>query len=421
MEVMSLDTDIAVKQANKLIESIYKMDVNEHKLLLLATKKVNEMELRNEPFNERTRITISSAEFAKQYGISRPSAFEIIVEAKNSIYDREFVYLHVEKDGTVEPMRSRWFQARQADKAKSEISFMFASAVIPLIYLVKSEYTLLDLQEIGQLKSKYSVRLYKYLMRWVNAPYKNKITVEQMREIFGLGDDEYTQMCDFRKRVLDIAVKQVKAGTGFKDLTVKNYKTGVKVTAFSFHYTNYTNNVIKGPRKSVIDGDAGKGSDKLDDYVIHQMTIEQIDTFSKSLALKSRDNPDFAGLGELIEPGQDWSFLAGRIAKDFKSGIFAPYLEYLKLLGFKPTKLNKTPLSGQSGEDNANNEQGPKPDSKKQSKSENPKPFDLPDNVYQKYQAKGGKLTKDQIVEIAMAENLMPFQVIMREGISLHK
>lgn len=420
MEIMPLETDIAVKQANKLIESIYKMDVNEHKLLLLATKKVNEMELRNEPFNERTRITISSAEFAKQYGISRPSAFEIIVEAKNSIYDREFVYLHVEKDGSVEPMKSRWFQARQADKAKGEISFMFASAVIPLIYLVKSEYTLLDLQEIGQLKSKYAVRLYKYLMRWVNAPYKNKITVEQMREIFGLNDDEYPAMCDFRKRVLDIAVKQVKAGTGFKDLSVKNHKTGVKVTAFSFHYTNYANEVIKGARKQVIEGNAAQAGEG-EDYVIHQMTIEQIDTFSKSLALKTRDNPAFAGLGALVEPGQDWSVLASRIAKDFKKGVFAPYLEYLKLLGFKPTKLNKTPLTGQPDENTAISKPDPEQNKQEPKKSENPKLFDLPDNVYQKYVAKGGQLTKDQIIEVAMAENLMPFQVIMREGISIHK
>ena len=101
MEVMLSDNDIAVKQANKLIESIYRMDINEHKLLLLATKKVNEMELKNEPFNERTKITIGAVEFANQYGISRQSAFEIIIEATKSIYDREFDYLHVDEKGRV--------------------------------------------------------------------------------------------------------------------------------------------------------------------------------------------------------------------------------------------------------------------------------------------------------------------------------
>lgn len=424
MEVMPLDNDIAVKQANKLIESIYKMDVNEHKLLLLATKKVNEMELKNQPFSERTKITITGAEFAQQYGITRQTAFEIIVEAKKTIYSREFDYLYQEKDGTVSPMKSRWLQAQGTDKAKGEISFMFASAVIPLIYLVKSEYTLLDLQEIGQLKSKYAVRLYKYLMRWVNAPYKNKIPIEQLRSIFGLEDNEYPEMRDFRKRVLDIAVKQVKAGTGFKDLTVKNYKTGVKVTAFSFHYTKYENELIKNSRKQVIEAADDPG--QKDEYVIYRMTPEQINAFSKSLAMKTKDNPSFAGLGQLVEPGQDWSVLADRIADDFNNGVFAPYLEYLKLLGFKPTVFNKTPFNGQSGENTPPDEGNPDQESEKPAENpgEEPKnpenaPFQLPDNVFNKYKAKGGKLTKDQILEAAMAENVQPFKIMLNEGIRI--
>jgi len=425
MEVMPLDSDIAVRQANKLIESIYKMDVNEHKLLVLATKKVNEMELRKEPFNERTKITITSAEFARQYGIERSSAFKILIEAKKSIYDRDFVYLHQEKDGTVSPMKSRWFQARGVDKSKSEISFMFASAVIPLIYLVKSEYTLLDLREMGKLKSKYAVRLYKYLMRWVNAPYKNKIPIEKMREIFGLDDDEYPEMCDFRKRVLDIAVKQIKAGTGFKDLTVKNYKTGVKVTAFSFHYTSYENELIKNTRKQIIENEAGQKAE----YVIYRMTDDQIRKFSKALATKAtniKDNPALAGLGDLIGPGQGWEALADKIAIDWGNRVFEPYLGYLEAIGFKPTVFNKTPFNGQSGENTPPDEGNPDQESEKPAENpgEEPKnpenaPFQLPDNVFNKYKAKGGKLTKDQILEAAMAENVQPFKIMLNEGIRI--
>lgn len=409
------ETDIAVKQANRLIESIYKMELNEHKLLLLATKKVNEMELRNHPFNERTKITISSSEFADQYAITRQTAFDIIVDAKKSIYEREFDYLHVEESGTVTPMKSRWFQARGMDAGKGEISFMFASAVIPLIYLVKSEYTLLDLHEIGQLNSKYAVRLYKYLMRWVNAPYKNKISIEQLRVIFGLGEDEYPRLFDFKRRVLDVAVKMVKANTGFKDLTVKSYKTGVKVTDFSFHYTSYSNKLIKNARKQVIDGDSAPGQNG-DDYVIYQMTIDQIETFSKTLALKaSKSEPGYSELGSLVDAGQDWSVLAKRISEDFRKCVFEPYLEYLKLAGFKPTKLNKTPLPGQTEGNTAidSGNEGEEPEKPKDN------PFKLPDSLYARYVSKGGKMTKDQILEIAMAEDVKPVKVMLNDGINV--
>lgn len=413
MEIMPIDNEIAVKQANKLIESIYRMDVNEHKLLLLAIKKVNEMELKKEHFDERTRLTISASEFAKQYDIATSSAFEILVEAKKSIYEREFVYLHRDKDGTVSPMRSRWFQARGEDKIKSEVAFMFSSQVIPLIYLVKSEYTLLDLEEIGQLKSKYAVRLYKYLMRWVNAPYKNKIPTEQLREIFGLEPNEYPEMRDFRKRVLDIAVKQVKAGTGFKDLTVTSHKSGVKISAFSFHYTAYTNEMIKNSRKQIIENE--KTREKDPGYVIYQMSQEQIESFSKAMAVKTKDNPAFAALGQLVDAGQDWTVLAKYIASDFKNGIFAPYLEYLKLLGFKPTKLNKTPLTGQSGENTGDSGDNPGDSGEDDKKN----PFKLPESMYEKYLTKGGTLTRDQILEAAMAENMPPAKIMLAQGINI--
>lgn len=407
------ESDIAIKQANRLIESIYKMELNEHKLLLLATKKVNEMELLNKPFNERTKITISSAEFAKHYDTSRQAAFECIVDAKKSIYEREFDYLHVEDDGRISPMKSRWLQARGVDAGKGEISFMFASAVVPLIYLVKSEYTLLDIQEIGRLGSKYSVRLYKYLMRWVNAPYKNKISVEQLRVIFGLDEDEYPRMCDFKRRVLDVAVKQVKAGTGFKDLSVTSHKAGVKVTGFSFHYTKYQNDIIKKTAKQILEDNSGIKQD--DEYVIYRMTDEQINTFSKSIALKTKDDAKFFSLGSLVDEGQDWSALAQRLAGDFKRGVFAPYLDYLQLVGFKPNKFNKTPPVSSTSENKAISEDNQEEDSKPGTRN----PFELSDAHYELYVKKGGKLSKDQILEAAMAESVSPVKIMIADGINI--
>ena len=400
MEVTPLNNDIAVKQANRLIESIYKMDVNEHKLLLLATKKVNEMELRNQPFSERTRIVISSSEFAQQYGISRQSAFEIIVEAKRTIYDREFDYLHVDPSGEIIPMKSSWFQARAEDKAKGEVSFLFASAVIPLIYLVESEYTLLDLTEIGKLKSKYAVRLYKYLMRWVNAPYRNPIPIDKLREIFGLTEGEYPEMRDFKKRVLDLAVKQVKEGTGFKDLAVTSYKTGVKITSVSFHYTEYSNNLIKKAKTNIIDAGTDAGAEE--DYKITYMTAQQIKTFSNSIAKKIAESETGFGIySHLAVAGQPTSVLAKKIAKDFETFNFDPWIDALKLIGFKPTKINKTLAVGEPKAD----DEGDGDDA----------PFKLKKKHFELYKAKGGKMTHEKIIEIAMAEDITPLQVINRE------
>lgn len=348
------ESDIAVKQANSLIESIYKMDLTEHRLLLLATKKVNKMELMGEEFNERTKITISCAEFAKQYDLDLRNAFDMLVAAKLSIYEKEFTFLYLNKQtGIVEPMKSRWFQARGVDKAKSEISFMFASAVIPLIYLVEKEYTLLDLDEIGKLKSKYAVRLYKFLMRWLNAPYKNQIPIDKMRNnVFRLESDEYPRMTDFKKRVLDVAVKQVGENTGFKGLTAKTHKSGVKVSGFSFHYDNYENDLIKGKKATQpIEGTAVD----VGDYVIYQMTIKQIDLAVGKIISACRDQKldGFEIITSMAESGQEWDVIESKLKSDFRNGVFEPYYDVLKIIGFKPSKTNKTPPEGKQGENGA--------------------------------------------------------------------
>lgn len=415
-DIVLSENDIVLKQANRLIESIYKMDVNEHKLLLLATKKVNEMELRNEHFDERTIVTITGAEFAKQYGITTPSAFKILVTAKKSIYDREFDYLHIDpKTGKVKPMHSRWFQARGESEGKSEINFMFTSAVVPLIYLVEKEYTMLDLQEIVKLKSKYAIRLYKFLMRWVNAPYRNKIPIEKLRDIFGLEGDEYTNMCDFKKRVLDAAVKQVRAGTGFKDLTVKNYKEGVKVVAFSFHYTKYDNQLIKNSKKQVIESSIDPDK-KPDEYVIYRMTDEQITAFAPAIAAKaSAGEAGFSVIGAMAGTGMKAEGLAKLIEGDFRKGVFTPYLGVLKILGFKPTKFNKTPPVSSTSENKAIPEANLE-DSSKESVNN---PFELSDAHYEMYVKKGGKLSKDQILEAAMADNVSPVKIMIADGVNI--
>lgn len=432
MQLTTLSTDIAAKQANRLIESIYKMDVNEHKLLLLATRKVNELELRNEPFSERTRIVITAAEFAKQYGISRPSAFEIIVNAKDTIYDREFTYLHVEGDKII-PMRSRWLQARQEDKGKSEISFMFASAVIPLIYLVETEYTMLDLHEVGKLKSKYAVRLYKHLMRWVNAPYKNKISLEKLREIYGLDDTEYSAMRDFKKRVLDISVKQVAAGTAFKDLTYSVEKVGAKITHVSFHYTKYSNKNIKNTAK-VLEGEAKPAQD----YVIYQMTDSQIKTFATTIAKKaSKLETGFYDISQMVEPGQSDNALYEKIVDDFVNGNFEPYYSVLQLLDFKPNLFNRTPYKAvnqaidNSGSDGAENkEKAPQSAGELQIDGDNNEDCEGGEIIegesktvytefsendissYQVYAKRKNALSLDQILELSNEKQIPPGQVI---------
>lgn len=352
-ELQDLDSSSVIKQANKLIESIYRMDINEHKVILLATKIVQELESKNKPFTAETEIVITASDFAHEYGITRQSAFEILQEAKNTLYERSFDYLYKAEDGTIKPMNSRWIHAKGEMKAKSEISMFFAPAVIPFIYLVKKEFTLLDLREVSRLNSKYAVRLYKSLMQWRNAETQPVFNVQEARDMFGVGKGEYTVAADFKKRVLDIAVQQINDETGFFGLKYAVKKKSNKIVGYTFSYTRYDNNTInvkkpkqskKSPKKGNQDGE----------YRIDKMTPAQIKTYVAKIIAAAKSGKDgFADLGKLVDAGKDWDDLVPVLTKDFENGVFEPYYAFLKLVDFTPTKINKEPPEGKQGENGA--------------------------------------------------------------------
>lgn len=403
-------TDLVAKQANKLIESVYRMEAEEQKLILLATRKINELELRGLPFTPETEVIITADEFAKIYDIPKQRAFEALVSAKNTIYDRSFELEHIDSDGVVKPISSRWIHAKGEMRSKSEVSMFFSPKVIPYLYLVvKTEFTLLDLKEVGRLKNKYAVRLYQILMKWRNAEYQPTYTVENLRRKLGLEPHEYKQGGDFNKRVISVAVDQINKGTGFVGLKAVPKKQGRTIVAYRFDFDSYDNQTINVTPLAK-SGTGRKPSENNGEFVLHQMTVEQIKTFSNQIANKVVEGEHgFSHLSTKVAAGSSGKELAAAIAKDLQNANFDEYLEPLKILGFKPTKVNKTPLSAKQSENNKGFGDNPAPDSKQ--------PFKLNEKHYELYLKKGGTKSRDDIVRIAMDEDTTTLHVMNSDGV----
>lgn len=353
----------AIKQANRLIESVYRMEVNEHKLILLATKKVHEMELNGKPFTAETEIIISAAEFANEYGITRQSAFEILKEAKNTIYERSFDYLIEDQKGVINSMSSRWIHAKGESNGISEISMFFAPAVIPFIYLVEREFTLLDLREVGRLKNKYAVRLYKILMKWRNAKYQPSFDYQDLRQKLGIDTDEYPVMAEFKRRVLKVAIDQINKGTGFVGLKAIEKKTGRNITGFSFTYTRYDNDTLnitpmeqKQAKKALESKNQYQGTQEEEKehtgentanndepekakpkrYFADGMTEPQAYMFANKIVDKIMKNDSrFMYLASLATEGMGQHEFINQIAEDFMVGRLEPYAKALEILKYK--------------------------------------------------------------------------------------
>ena len=55
----------------------------------------------------------------------------------------------------------------------------------------------------------YSVRLYELLIQWKTAVKTPVFELSLFRGQMGLNDDEYKDMSNFKKRVLDLAINEI--------------------------------------------------------------------------------------------------------------------------------------------------------------------------------------------------------------------
>ena len=115
------------------------------------------------------------------------------------------------------------------------IELQFTDDVIPLITRLSEQYTEYDLKQVSELQSEYAIRFYELMMQWKSVGKTNKITIDDLRKKLGVKPEQYKQMCNFKTRVLDHAVKQI---NDYTDITVKydQHKTaGKTITAISFN------------------------------------------------------------------------------------------------------------------------------------------------------------------------------------------
>ena len=202
------------------------------------------------------------------------------------------------------------------------IELQFTDAVIPLITRLSEQYTEYDLKQVSELQSEYAIRLYELMMQWKTVGKTNKIALDDLRSKLGVEPEQYKKMCNFKARVLDLAISQI---NDFTDVTAsyEQHKTGRAVTGFTFTFKQK-----KAPKQVAIN----KNRDNATPDLFHNMTDDQISTFSNKLSALPE-------LGSNAPMGASAEQFAAIIADDLKDADKQKkYHKHLAKLGFKAAK-----------------------------------------------------------------------------------
>ncbi len=309
-----MKTELIVKD-NALINASYNLDLVEQRLILLAIVEARES---GKGINANDPLTVHAESYINQFSVHRNTAYQALKDACDDLFARQFSYQSISEKGNIINHKSRWVSEVAYIDNEAVVRLIFAPAIVPLITKLEEQFTKYEMQQISNLTSAYAVRLYEILIAWRSTRKTPLITMHDFRKKIGVLDTEYKRMYDFKKYVLNIALKQVNEHT---DIIVKveQHKTGRSISGFSFSFT----------QKKVIAQTIEIKSDLNTQDLPLKMTNAQRHMFANKLS----KHPDMSKHSHGAESYEQFAVRIAEMLQD--SEKFRDLTPLLKKVGFK--------------------------------------------------------------------------------------
>ena len=230
--------DLVVKD-NALINASYYLSLTEQRLILLAI-----IQARAEKMTSSNEFKVKVSSYINAYGVADATAYEAIQKATETLRTRYFTFERV-VDGEPERVVSNWVQSIAYAENSSYIKIKFTDDVMPLITQLEKHFTSYQLEQVKDLSSIYAIRLYELMMQWRATGKTQQIPIDELRYKLGIEPDQYKQMVNFKKKVLDFAIDQINEHTDIK-ASYEQHKEGRSITGFTFTFKEKPKPKAKG-------------------------------------------------------------------------------------------------------------------------------------------------------------------------------
>lgn len=224
------EKSLTVRQSNTLIEASYKIaSVGEGRLIRMLIAQIQSTD---EDFKV---YRIAVADFAKIFGLSGGSAYDQIKKSADELTSRK-IKIEKGKDW----LFMNWISSAEYTAGTGYVEICFDKKLKPYLLQLKGYFTQYELENVVTFKSVYSMRLYELLKAEQfkakdSGYFKITFEYEELRSKLGIDEKEYSQSAFFRVSVVQVAVREINAGSNLHVMQVDYPKTGRKVSHVVFH------------------------------------------------------------------------------------------------------------------------------------------------------------------------------------------
>ena len=302
---------------NSLINASYTLSLVEQRLILLAIIEARET---GKGVDTETFLEIHAQHYANRFHVDVKNTYAMLSEAVMTLFNRQVTYMTVDEQRNKPEKRVvRWVSGISYVEGAGIVKLRFAPEIVPLITRLEKNFTWYELMQVANLNL-YATRLYELLVCWRSIGKTPIIEINDFRSKVGLVENEYRAMCDFKKRVLEPAIKQINEYT---DITVKveQHKTGRSITGFSFKF--------KSKPQAKTDKAIGQGRNPTTADIFTKMTDAQRHMFAHKLS----EMPDMSKYSQGTESYQQFAVRISNMLLDPRK--FKELSPYLEKVGFQ--------------------------------------------------------------------------------------
>lgn len=221
-ELEIIDIKNWVTKSNELIESTYKLSLQEQRILLVLASKVepNDDILKTYRFRARDFIEI--------VGNKKGTGFYSYL--KETVIGLQRKVLTIRKDG--KEVNYNWVITSEYEENEGYIILQFHPKLKDFFLQLRNRFTTYQLENVIQLNSVYSIRIYE-LLKQDEFKKKRSFTIKQLKEHLGIEETKYKQYGHFKDRVINIAYKEINEKTDI-NVTFEEIKKGRKIEGIVF-------------------------------------------------------------------------------------------------------------------------------------------------------------------------------------------
>lgn len=212
-----------VVQHNKLIEARYSLTLQEKRMILWLASKIKFDDV---DFQE---YRLSIKDFSKMANINNNKLYEEVMEITEKLMKRVIKIKDIRSKRTIQ---ISWLSSAEYLHNEGCVLICFDPKLKLYLLSLKQEFTKINLADLFELRSLYSIRIFELLMQYESTG-KREISLTDLREYCGIQEKEYSDYFDLKRFVIERAKREINAKTNYK-IDYREIKESRKVTAIEW-------------------------------------------------------------------------------------------------------------------------------------------------------------------------------------------